>query len=125
MRFLFRLLINAAALWVAVRLVPGIRFHGSAFQLLGIALVFGVLNAVIRPILMVVSIPLVVLTLGLFTLVLNGVILLLTSGVSGALGLAFHVSGFAAAFWGAIVVSIVSMVLTILVRDNEPKSENA
>jgi putative membrane protein len=53
------------------------------------------------------------------------VILLLTSGVSGALGLAFHVSGFAAAFWGAIVVSIVSMVLTILVRDNEPKSENA
>ena len=125
MRFLVRLLINAAALWVAVRLVPGIRFHGSAMQLLGIALVFGVLNAVIRPILMVVSIPLVILTLGLFTLVLNGVILLLTSGVSGALGFAFHVTGFVSAFWGAIVISIVSMILTMLVRDDEPKSERA
>jgi len=67
----------------------------------------------------------VILTLGLFTLVLNGVILLLTSGVSGALGFAFHVTGFVSAFWGAIVISIVSMLLTMLVRDDEPKSERA
>ena len=124
MRFLVRVLINAAALWVAVRLVPGIHFRGTALQLLGIALVFGALNAVIRPVLMVLSIPFIVLTLGLFTLVLNGVILMLTSGLSGALGLAFHVAGFWSAFWGAIVVSIVSMILTLLVRE-EPKSERA
>ena len=125
MRFLVRLLINAAALWVAVRLVPGIRFHGTATQLLGIALVFGVLNAVIRPVLMVVSIPFLIITLGLFTFVLNGVILLLTSGVSEALGFAFHVTGFMAAFWGAIVISIVSMMLTMLLRDDAARSESA
>jgi putative membrane protein len=125
MRFLVRLLINAAALWVAVRLVPGIHFSGSALQLLGIALVFGVLNAIIRPLLMILSFPLLIITLGLFTFILNGVILLLTSGVSGALGLAFHVTGFWAAFWGAIVVSLVSMMLTLLMRDQEPPVERA
>jgi putative membrane protein len=84
-----------------------------------------VLNAIIRPLLMILSFPLLIITLGLFTFILNGVILLLTSGVSGALGLAFHVTGFWAAFWGAIVVSLVSMMLTLLMRDQEPPVERA
>ena len=93
MRFLIRLLINAAALWVAIRLVPGILYEGGALDLLLVALVFGLLNAVIRPILSVLTCPLQLLTLGLFTLVLNGVMLWLTSVVARSVGLDFVVEG--------------------------------
>src|SRR5579859_7512706 len=120
MRFLVRLLINAAALWCAVRLVSGIHFTGAALQLVGIALVFGVLNAILKPILVVLSLPVVILTLGLFTFVLNGVVLWATSALSKALGLQFAIDGFWAAFVGALVVSIVSMVLSIFVSEAAP-----
>ncbi|MCX6031236.1 MAG: phage holin family protein [Chloroflexi bacterium] len=119
MRFLIRLLINAAALWAATRLIPGIAYEGGWPGLVLVALVFGVLNAVIRPILGLLTCPLQILTLGLFTLVLNAVMLLLTSSISGALGLQFSVAGFAPAFWGALVVSIVSFLLTLFVKDEK------
>jgi putative membrane protein len=122
-RLIARILINAAALWVAVRLVPGIHFTGTVVNLLIVALVFGVLNAVVRPVLVLLSLPLVIITLGLFTLVLNGVVLWLTSAFSERLGLGLTVAGFGSAFWGAFVVSVVSIVLSMFVRDSEPDGE--
>ena len=122
MRFLARLLVTAAALWVATRLVSGITYTGSWLVLLGVALVFGVLNAFVRPVLKLLTLPLLLLTLGLFTLVLNAVMLWLTSALSATLGLGFHVSGFWAAFWGALVVSIVSTLLSLFIStESEPE----
>ena len=115
MSLFVRLLINAAALWVAIRLVPGVTFSGEWWRLFAVALVFGVLNASVRPILMLLTLPFFLVTLGLFTFVLNGFMLWLTSALSSALQLGFHVSGFGAAFVGALVVSTVSFALSIAV----------
>ena len=120
MRFLIRLLVNAAALWVATRLVPGVTFNGGTLPFLGVALVFGVVNAFIRPVMQVLTFPLIFVTLGLFLLVVNGLMLWLTSSLSASLGLGFHVAGFWAAFWGAIVVSLTSLMLSTLIRDSSP-----
>ena len=117
MAFLARLLVNAAALWVATRLVPGVTFSGGWMPFLGVALVFGVVNAFIRPVAKILTLPLIIVTLGLFALVVNGLMLWLTSSLSQALGLGFQVSGFWAAFFGALVVSIVSTILTMLTAD--------
>ena len=122
MRFLVRLLITAAALWVATRLVTGITYTGGWVTLLWVSLVFGVLNAIVRPILSFFTFPLFIVTLGLFTFVLNAVMLWLTSAASRSLGLGFHVAGFRAAFWGALVVSIVSFGLSVLVPE-KPRRE--
>ena len=119
MRFLIRLLVNAAALWVAVRLVPGVSYAGSWLQFLGVALVFGIVNAVVRPVARLFALPLVVLTLGLFLLVVNGLMLWLTSAMAGVLGLGFHVTGFWAAFFGALVVSIVSTLISFVAADKQ------
>jgi putative membrane protein len=119
MPFLARLLVNAAALWVATRIVPGVAYDGGVLPILGVALVFGVVNATLRPVAKILAFPLILVTLGIFALVINGLMLWLTSSLSSALGLGFHVSGFWAAFWGGLVVSIVSLVLSMLVR--EPK----
>jgi putative membrane protein len=114
MYLLLRLLITACALWVAVRLVPGITYQGTTASLLVLALIFGAINALLRPILLLLSLPLLVLTLGLFTFVVNAILLLLTSKVSVALGFPLRVDGFLAAFWGALIVSIVSTALSML-----------
>lgn len=108
--FLIRFLITAAALWLAVALVPGITHDGSWLGLLGVALVFGLVNALIRPIIKLLTCPLIILTLGVFLLVLNALMLWLTAELSNALGLDFHVAGFWSAFWGALLISIVSAV---------------
>src|SRR5690242_11273429 len=115
MRFLVRLLISAAALWVATRIVPGVSYSGEVIYLLLFALVFGLLRALLRPILALLTCPLLILTLGLFTFVINALVLWLTSALAGSLGLGFHVSGFGAAFHGALVVSIVSFLLSVLI----------
>jgi len=119
MGFLIRLLINAAALWIATQFVTGVTYHGAVLPFVGVALVFGLVNAIIRPILKLFTFPLFILTFGLFALVLNGLMLWLTSSLSSALGLGFHVSGFVPAFLGALVVSLVSILLGILVRDGD------
>jgi putative membrane protein len=121
MAFLIRLIVNAAALWVAIRFVPGISFAGDGVMLLLVALVFGVVNAVIRPLAILFTLPALVLTLGLFTLVINGLMLWLTSALSGALGLGFHVAGFWPAFLGALVVSLVSALLSLVVSEPRPR----
>jgi len=119
MRVLLRLLINAAALWVATRLVSGISYTGDGASLFGVALVFGVLNVSIKPVLFLLSLPFVILTLGFFTLVLNALMLLLTAAASDALGLGFSVAGFVPAFKGALVVTVVSFVLSLFVSDSD------
>jgi putative membrane protein len=125
MRFLVRLLVNAAALWVATRLVSGVTYSGGWMPFLGVALVFGIVNAFIRPVAKVLTFPLIIVTLGIFALVVNGLMLWLTSTVAGALDLGFHVSGFWAAFWGALVVSIVSTVLSMFVSESTSSNSRA
>ena len=117
MRFLLRLVITATALWLTVVLVPGIVWSGSAIGLLAVALVFGLLNALVRPLLVLLSCPLIVLTLGLFLLVLNAVMLLLTASISNSLGLEFRVDGFIPALLGGLVVAIASAILSVFVGE--------
>jgi putative membrane protein len=114
--FFIRLLINAAALWVATRVVPGVAFSGGWMPFFVVALIFGVVNTFVGFATKILTFPLILLTLGLFILIINGLMLMLTSAVSGALGLGFHVEGFWPAFWGALVVSVVSMVLSAMMR---------
>jgi putative membrane protein len=116
MHFVRRLLINAAALWVAARIVPGVTATGGWLPLLGVALVFGAVNTFVRPVATVLTLPIVILSFGLFLLVLNGLMLWLTSALSDTLALGFRVSGFWAAFWGALVVTIVSAALSVMTR---------
>ncbi len=111
MSLLLRLLVNAAALFAATRIVDGISFTGSIPALLGVALVFGIVNTLVKPIISFFSLPAIFLTLGLFLLVINAVMLLLTSSLSRSLGLGFSVRGFLPALLGSIVVSIVGMLL--------------
>jgi putative membrane protein len=123
MSILIHLLINAAALWVATRLVDGISFTGTLPTLLGVALLFGVLNAIVRPILKFFTFPFFIVTLGLFTFVLNAVMLLITSAASDALLLGFHVNGFVPAFVGALVVTVVSFALSLFAGSSEKKKD--
>jgi putative membrane protein len=117
MRFVVRLVVNAAALWVATRLVPGVEYSGGRAPFLGVALVFGFVNAFIRPVAKLLALPVILLTLGLFSLVINALMLWLTSALSAPLGLGFRVSGFWAAFLGALVVSIVGTLLAMLLNE--------
>ena len=121
MYLLLRLLINAGALWAATTLVPGISFTGDLGRFLVVALVFGLLNALVRPILLLLSLPLLILTLGLFTFVLNAVILMLLGALSSGLGLGFNVAGFVPAFVGALIVTVVSFVLSIFVKPGDDR----
>lgn len=118
MKFLIRLVLAAAALWATVYLVPGITYDGPLLHLLIVAIVFGLVNALIRPLLVALTCPLIILTLGLFALVLNGLMLWLTSALSSALGIGFHISGFVPAFIGGLVFGIVSAILNIFVSDD-------
>lgn len=114
MGLLLKVLINAAALWVAVALIPGLTFDGDPPALLGIALVLGLVNVVIRPIVTVLSLPLIILTLGLFLVIVNGIVLHVVIAVSRALELGLDSTGFGATILGALVVSIVSWGLETL-----------
>jgi len=119
-RFIAHLLINAAALYAATQFVSGISFDGDWRLLFAVALLFGALNVIVRPILKILTFPFLIVTLGLFIFVLNAFMLWLTGVISDALGLGFHVDGFRAAFLGALVVTVVSFVLSLLVgKDKE------
>lgn len=108
--FLIRLIISAAALWAAAYIVGGINFTDNSIpNLLYTAAIFGVVNALIRPVLAFVTCPLQLITLGAFTFVLNALMLLLTGRITGS---GFTVDGFWAAFFGGLIVSLVSTVLS-------------
>jgi putative membrane protein len=116
MRFLIRLLINTAALWVAMKLVPGITFTGTITSLILVALVFGIVNASIGLIVRILALPATILTLGLFALIVNGFLFWLAGAFSNALGLGYHVAGFLPAFIGAIVTSLTAIILSAVFR---------
>jgi putative membrane protein len=117
-----RLLASAVALAVAAWLVDGISVGPGTdtervLTLLGVAVIFGLVNAIIRPILRLLTLPLVVLTLGLFLLVLNALMLLLTEWIAEQFDLAFQVDGFWSALLGALVVTVVSFLINIVLPD--------
>lgn len=117
-----RLLASAAALGAAVALVDGVVLEGDSTQdqvtaLLLVALLFGVVNTVVKPVVKLVSLPLFVLTLGLVTFVINALMLWLTGWLAEELELAFSVDGFSAAFLGALVVSVASFAINLVLPD--------
>lgn len=124
MLILLRLLINAMGLLVAAWLVPGIRLGAAGrhptthdwLALLVVALIFGLVNAVIRPLVVLLSLPLEIVTLGLFTFVINALMLMLTGWIVQGMGLGFRVDGFLSALLGALIVSVVSFVLSRALR---------
>ena len=122
MNFLLRLLVNAAALYIATRIVGGVHFEGDWLTLFTVALIFGVVNAIIKPVTKFVTFPLIILTLGLFLLVINGLMLVLTSRISTWFDLGFTVSGFRAAFLGALVVSVINALAGLVIGDSKKRS---
>ncbi len=123
MSFVIRLLINAVALAAAERLIDGITFTGDWLWLIVVALIFGLVNATIGPLLKMLTCPLIVLTLGLFTLVINGLMLQLTAYLAKFVDISFVVADFWAAFLGALVISVVSFVLSLLLGDLQSKED--
>lgn len=111
--FVIRLLVNALALWAAATVVSGISLSGGYGEILIVALIFGILNAILKPILVIFSIPFLIVTLGLFALVVNGAMLLITARLTDHLA----VSGLGAAVLGSIVISLVTMVLGKALED--------
>ena len=119
-----RVVLNAIAVWVATLIVPGVDVTTDStgkkiVTLVVVGAILGLINATLKPIAQILSLPLTILTLGVFALVVNGLLFWLVSAISSGLGAPFHVDGFWAGFWGAIVVSIVSWLLSIVVKDRD------
>jgi putative membrane protein len=114
-----QLLVNAAALYVAVLLVPNLDFafepEGALLKFLLVAFIFGLVNTFVRPILRIFTLPITLMTLGLFLIIINALMLLLTGAISNELGLGLVVGDFFAALLGSIVISIVGMALSMLI----------
>ena len=110
---------NTIAIILAVKFVPGIVYSGEWWGILIVGMIFGLVNTVIRPLVKLFTIPLLILTLGLFTFIINAMMLSLTSWLSESLQLGFRVEGFKPAFWGALVISIVSLVLGCLMPQDK------
>jgi putative membrane protein len=128
MKVLLRVLISAVALFVATELVPGIELRAGTTlskvtTLIVVALIFGLVNTVLKPIVKTIGCLFYVLTLGLIGLVVNGLLLWLSSWVAGKLSLPFHITGFWPAFWGAIIVGVVGWLLNLFVGDKKEGSQ--
>ncbi len=111
---ILRIMINSLSIAAAVKFVNGITFTGEWWKMIIIGAIFGVVNSFIKPFITIFTLPLILLTLGLFTLVVNTLMLLLTAKLSAPLSLGLTISSFWSAFWGAVIVSIVSMILSWL-----------
>ena len=121
---LIRVVLNAVAVWVATLIVGGVDVTTDSTgkkvaTLVVVGAILGLVNATIKPAAKLFSLPLLILTLGLFALVINGLLFWLTAAISDALGAPFHVDGFWAGFWGALVVSVVSWLLSVVVPDSD------
>jgi len=120
MKLLIRWAIVALAIFIAAWLVPGITVDGSGWVIYVImAVILGLVNAIVRPLLKLLTCPLIMLTLGLFVLIINGLTFWLASSIAGWFGVGFYVSGFWSAFFGALIVSIVTVVLSAFVREDK------
>jgi len=122
--FVVKTIANAGALAVAVWLIDNITLTGDSTgkqvaTLLLVALIFGLVNVVVKPVVKLLSLPLLILTLGLFTLVVNALMLLLTSWLADKVDLSFHVEGFWTAVLGGLIISIVSWALNIVLPDGD------
>jgi putative membrane protein len=122
MRLIVRLLAGAVALAAAAWLIDGIMIGPGttserAFTLLAVAVIFGLVNAIIRPIVRLISLPLFILTLGLFTFIVNALMLLLTAWIGDQFDLAFEVDGFWSALLGALVISVVTFLINVILPD--------
>ncbi|MBQ0997933.1 phage holin family protein [Streptomyces nigra] len=122
--FVVKTIANAGALAVAVWLIDNITLTGDstgkkAATLLLVALIFGLVNVVVKPVVKLFSLPLLILTLGLFTLVVNALMLLLTSWLADKVDLSFHVEGFWTAVLGGLIISVVSWALNVVLPDGD------
>lgn len=122
-KLLLRWLINAVAVWAAVEWIQGISAEGGWGTVLVVALILGLVNALIAPILKLLTCPLILLTLGLFTLVINALMLMLAEAIARALGIAFYVEGFVSALLGSLVISVVSFALSVLIGINRDERQ--
>lgn len=118
---IIRLAVNAVALWIATLVISGVEVENGSTQeqvitLIVVAAIFAAVNVVVRPVVKLLSLPLYVLTLGLFTFIVNALMLWLTGWIAGVLDVAFRVDGFWAAVLGGLVISFVSWLLNLLVR---------
>jgi putative membrane protein len=111
---ILRWIAAAAAVWAAVRLVPGIHLQDGILPLFAVALILGGVNAVVRPVLRFLACGLIFITLGLFLLVINAGMLLVAAWIARALGIAFYIDGFWPAFFGSLVISLVSYLASLL-----------
>jgi len=116
-RFILRWIINAVAIFLAIRFVPGISLGGNWVEILWLALIFGLINAFLRPLLQILTCPLIILTLGLFTLLINTFLFWLTAQVGQIFGIHMTISGFLPAFLGGLVISAVSIFLSLILKD--------
>ena len=126
MAFVLRVLINGVAIWFAQLVLPGLSIVGAdtgwqqLVVILLVALVFGIVNAFVKPIVAFLSIPLYILTLGLFHIIVNAGMLMLTAWITEATGWGLSIANFGTACWAAIIVSIVSLVLSVLIPGSRP-----
>jgi putative membrane protein len=130
MRFVIRVLITAVALFVATALVPGIELLAAStlskvLTLVVVALIFGLVNATLKPVIKTVGCVFYLLTLGLSAFVVNALLLWLTSWVAGKVSLPFHITGFWPAFWGAIIVAVVGWLLNVALDEDRRRRRRA
>ena len=119
-KLITRWIIIVLALLAAAWLVPGIHVGGEAWVAYAVmAAALGIVNALVRPLLKLLTCPLILLTLGLFTLVINAVMLLLAARIAQSLGVDFRVAGFWPAFWGGLIVSVVTTLFSVFVKDDD------
>ena len=117
--YFIKWIINTIAIMIAIKYVPGIVYTGEWWGVLVVGLIFGLINTFIRPFIKLFTLPLLILSLGLFTFIINAMMLSLTSWLSGKFQLGFHVEGFRAAFWGALLISLASVVLSCLIPSDD------
>ncbi len=120
---ILRWLITSLAIFAAIYLVPGIHFTGPGWQLGIIAAIFSVVNLLLRPILMLITCPMIILTLGLFSVAINALMLMLTANVAIYLGIEYSIDSFTTAFIGALVISLTSLILNMLAGEGNVRVE--
>jgi len=116
-KFILRWAINAIALFLAVYIVPGVNLEGGFTSIIWLALIFGLINAFLRPLLKLLTCPLIFLTLGLFTLLINTFLFWLTGQVGQFVGISLTINGFWPAFFGGLVVTVVSVIMSLILKD--------
>lgn len=116
-KFILRWMINVVAIYAAILIVPGIHLQSGLVSVLWLALIFGLINAIVRPLLKLLTCPLILLTLGFFTLLINTFLFWLTSQVGQAIGINLVIDGFWPAFLGGLVVTAVSVIMSLILKD--------